>query len=190
MINLLSDAKKAEIRAARTNTILLRYILVLLLSLAFIGGIIYMSYQSLKLSEESALAQLDGSLGSSSQTATPAEINAHMANSSSTAKILTDITNALPAGSIIRSITIDQQHTQGAPFTLAVYAKSGLTEESVEQSLLSSGAFAQVTIKNTRSNDTQVSGYPLRVELTVALNTTTAGVITPPQQTIPPRSEQ
>ncbi len=58
MINLLPGERKAEIRAARTNVVVLRYTGILLMAVGFILGSLYVSYALLQSTMASAESQI------------------------------------------------------------------------------------------------------------------------------------
>ena len=59
MINLLPNGLKEDIRAARTNIVLLRYIALVVMALAFIMGVLYFYYIILQNTMASAQARID-----------------------------------------------------------------------------------------------------------------------------------
>ena len=56
MINLLPVQMKKELRAARSNTLLLRYNILMVVALAFLAGAIYMTQYSLDDTKKDKLA--------------------------------------------------------------------------------------------------------------------------------------
>ena len=60
MINLLPDDMKKDLRAARTNTVLLRYNIMLILAVLFLAGaiaIVYVFLSTMKTSAEQAIKE-------------------------------------------------------------------------------------------------------------------------------------
>ena len=176
MINLLSDVKKNEIRAARTNTILVRYILVLALAGLFIGGIVYISYESLKSSEKSATDQLTlgGTNASQGQANDEALLSALMSTGTQqdvkTSQLLARLAQVLPQGSFIRSFDLKTQNPQEKSLDLIVYAKKEITPESVRSSIETTGTLSQVTIRSSSTTAKDVPNHPVRIEFSTRIN--------------------
>jgi len=174
MINLLSDVKKTEIRAARTNTILLRYIAVLTVAILFIGGTIVVSWQSLKTSEQSADAQIELTQSSPStpQAPEPPVDTTGIASALDDQKvssILAAIGASLPTGSILKDISLTHENVQGtAPVTLTVYSKQGSSPGTITSALTAAGVFTNVSITSTSSSN-EVSGYPVKTEISATV---------------------
>ena len=176
MINLLSDVKKREIRAARSNTILSRYITLLVCALIFIGGVIFVSYQTLHLSDQSATAQLelsgDGSLPdqADSNEQLASSIRTYRAQNPNTTDLLLAFSRSLPGYAVIQTLDLTPTALQGSPFKVTVYLKSGSKPDDVISALQSSGIAQSVTAGKILSSKT-VPGYPSAVDLTLSLNT-------------------
>lgn len=178
MINLLSDVKKTEIRAARTNTILLRYIIVLTVALLFIGGAIFVSWQSLKTSEQSADAQIELTQNSPATPKAPEQAIdttgiASALDDQKASRILTAIGASLPKGAILRNISLTHENIQGTtPIALTVYLKQDSTPGTITSALTAAGVFTNVSVTSTSSSD-DLPGYPVKTEIsaTVIANT-------------------
>lgn len=172
MINLLSTEKKAEIRAARTNTILVRYILVLTLALGFIAGAFLVSKQSLETSQASAVAQLG------SEGASPEEIALVTSEAASKERstfrvsvFLERLAAALPANTVANTISIKQENINGTPINLSLYTTSETQPEQLSQALEMSGLFTNTALQSTTRNNKDVAGHPVKVTFSLTLNT-------------------
>lgn len=180
MINLLSDDRKAGIRAARTNVLLLRYLTTVVLAFAFIGGAMYISYTLLQQTMRSAnqlvssydikadiysdtKAQVDELAGRLSEAKTIA--NQEILYS----KVLVKIGSVMPAGTVIGDLKLEATNFASTPAHLTVYAKSATEAGNIQSALQSSPLFSQVTLVSTESEN-GIDGYPVNVSLTILLN--------------------
>lgn len=160
MINLLSTHKKADIKAARNNTILLRYIGVLIGALLFIGGILYISYESLKTSEASADAQISLSLSSSGNTSS-AQIQAALNQKIHISQIIASIGSALPPATTLNSISV----TDGTSVSLILHTGPTTTASAVRNSLTSVNNLSDVMVGAFKPLSSSLD-YTQQVEVT------------------------
>lgn len=147
MINLLSTQKKADIRAARTNTILLRYIAILVLALVFIGGILYISYESLKSSEKSADIQLSLSGHDTTTSSTIYQKNKISA-------LLPAIGQALPGDTTLGSFKVSNTTT----ITFEIYSKTPLLVNELQDRMSMVNALTISSVSEPASSAV-ISGY-------------------------------
>ena len=172
MINLLPDAKKAELRSARANTILVRYIFVLIGALLFIGSVTYVSYNSLKLSEQSAQSQLESGSESGSSANSPvsdAEVSTVIQSTTSASRALNAIASALPSGVVMKSLSIQPQQLMEAT-NMTLYAKANTQPTELVQQLDMTGVFSGTTVKSSQTNSKDVKGYPVKIDLSTRIN--------------------
>lgn len=181
MMNLLPDDRKAEIRAARTNVILIRYIGILLLAVTFIFGALYTSYAVLLQTKNSAdelIASNDTQAGIYSET--KAKVDTLSASLVQTkvildqevlySKVLVKIAQQMPAGTIIDKLTLDQASFSGTPITLKVYAKTADNAVAVQSQFKSSPLFSSVNFQSVVNSGSGIDGYPVSIEMTATLN--------------------
>lgn len=181
MINLLPYDMKKQLKAARLNSILLRYTIVLLASIVFlllIGLGLNMYLQMTKDSIKQQVSQVTDS------SMTIAEINTRLTNiqqqvssvktivdsSINYGKILIGLGQALPAGVILDSINLSNT-TISKPMELTFYAKTNQAANNLKASLTSSSLLSNVS-EPTISNDSNspFQKYPIKVLLTVTIN--------------------
>lgn len=182
MINLLPEAYKKEIRAARTNVILLRYNFLLLgaVALLFAGSItVYFFLNNSKAASEQINRE---NVSKSTQYAsTQKQAEEYRKNLATAAKILdnevnyTDIvfsiTNLLPKGVILDNLNLNAKEF-GTQTLVNAHAKdynaaSALKSAFEQSSLLSNVHFQAV------SNDTAGTGstnYPISISINVTIN--------------------
>lgn len=181
MINLLSTDRKTEIRAARANVILSRYIAIIVVALAFILGVLYVSHTLLAQTMESAEVRISSNdIKADVFSATKQEVDALSAKLNdakllldqevSYATILTTLGRVMPAGTRLDDITLNDSAVSGdAPIELTAFAESDEKAATIQQTLQTSGLFSLVTLKGTNTEST-TSGYPIKVALTVTFN--------------------
>lgn len=181
MINLLSTDRKTEIRAARANVILSRYIAIIAVALVFILGVLYVSHMLLTQTMDSAetrIAANDTKAGVFSATKQEVEALSAKLNDAkllldqevSYANILTTLGRAMPAGTRLDSLTLnDSAISSGTPVELTAYAENDEKAATIQQALQISGLFSLVTLTSTNTDNT-AEGYPVKVALTVTFN--------------------
>src|SRR5574344_402870 len=114
MINLLPVETKKQLRAARTNTILIRYIITVVLAAIFLCLVILGSYYIMSESKKTAEnAVISTKTNGNSYSPTVKKSNDFIADLSnaknilakrvSYSKIIEDLINALPSGVILES---------------------------------------------------------------------------------------
>lgn len=200
MINLLPPSHKSNIRAARTNALLVRYIGILGVALLVLGGLIGAAYAVLDASREPAELALEQSKTRTSQfDSVKAEAEALRTNLTnaraildqklSYATLLYGIAAATPTGVIINDLQLDSS-TFGTEMTLnamAVDVASGsnLEKEFAKNDIL----FSNVKLVSIESNDDNTEqpvdgvpptdglntgssdpGYPVSVSISFVIN--------------------
>jgi Tfp pilus assembly protein PilN len=179
MINLLSDQRKDDIRAARVNVILLRYTAIIVLAIIFIAGSLFVSYSLLALthsSNQAIIASNDTKASVYSETKNQVdELSAKLADASTAlnqevrySQALVKLGQITPAGTIIDKLTLTTASFNGTPIELTAYAKSTAEATTLQTQLQSSPLFSQVTLVSTESQG--INGYPVTVKLNVTFN--------------------
>lgn len=163
MINLLPTEDKVLIRAARQNTILLRYVLlfslVLLLTLGSFGGGFYAA-QHTKLLAEQALKNEDIKAGKYAATKKAAEDFAKdlataksvFSDGISYSQLLLDIAEVIPAGTVINSLNLSG-NSFGSSLNIAGKAKDLGKVEELKNKLETSDLFEGVSIASLTVGD-------------------------------------
>lgn len=180
MINLLPGERKAEIRAARTNVVVLRYTGILLMAVGFILGSLYVSYALLQSTMASAESQISANdVKADVYSSTKEQVDALSAKLSD-AKIILDqeirysrvivaIGQQMPAGSVLGDITLNTASFSGTPIDIKAYAKTTAEAGEIKPRFESSTLFSQVTLVST-DESTGIDGYPISVSMTVVFN--------------------
>ncbi len=181
MINLLSQDQKSEIRAGRVNVILLRYVILSGVAIAFLCLCIGFAYFILFASESSAKATIaDNQQKSKAYEKTQKEAAEFKANLAAAKKILaarvdyTDLIikvgQSMPPGTVLVSMTLDPVQN-GKPVNMTAKSKSTESAVALKDSLIKSGLFSDVhfnSITNSavEGND-KPSEYPYSIDLSV-----------------------
>ena len=183
MINLLPEANKNELRAARMNVLLLRYnvmtlIAVGILLLAVAGFYAYLA--GTKASAETANAENEAK--ASSYADTKKEAAEYRANLATAKQILSNeviysttvfgITELLPKGVILDSINLSSQDV-GNQTVLKTYATDYDAVARLKQSFERSKLFSDVhfqSITVQKSEEGKPNKYKLEVNISVKMN--------------------
>lgn len=183
MINLLSDQRQDDIRAARANVILLRYIAIIALALIFICGALYVSYtilqRTMQANEEIILSNDVKANVYSDTKAQVTELSSKLTEAKSAldqevrySQVLVKLGQLTPAGAVIDNLKLTTENFNGTPTDITVLAKSSVDPSALQTQFQNSPLFAGggVTMKGTEpsGNDT----YPVKISLTVTFNRT------------------
>lgn len=181
MINLLPIDKKAEIRAARTNLILIRYIGIILLALAFIMGSMYVAYTVLgftKNSSDEVIASNDLKAGIYSSTkaqvdtlsASLAQTKQLLNNENRYSKVFVNIAQLMPPGTIFGKLTLDNTSFNGTPVSTKIYAKTSAQVVTLRENFQKSPLFSGVNFQSIVETGSTIEGYPVSADMTFTLN--------------------
>lgn len=179
MINLLSDQRKDDIRAARANVILLRYSAIILLAILFIAGSLYVSYSLLeatKKSNEAIILSNDTKADIYSETKTQVDaLSAQLSSASGVlnqevrySQVLVKLGQLTPAGAILDKLTLTSANFAGTPAEVTAYAKSTAEATALQSQFQGSPLFSQVTLQGTETQG--IDGYPVTIKMTVTFN--------------------
>ncbi len=180
MINLLSDERKDDIRAARANVILLRYTALIVLALVFLGGALYTSYSILTLTmqaNEEIISANDVKADVYSETKQEVDaLSAQLTDAKSAldqetrySQILVQIGQLTPPGTVLDNLTLDAASFNGTPVEITAYAKSTAEATTLQSQFQNSSVFSQVSLKSTDASS-GIDGYPTKILLSVTLN--------------------
>ncbi|MBN9397685.1 hypothetical protein BGO18_04175 [Candidatus Saccharibacteria bacterium 47-87] len=180
MINLLATDQKAEIKAARTNLLLVRYIGLILIAFAFIGGALYISYSVLEGTKNNTESLITASAEKANiyhDTQAQVETLNSQLGAASTAftqevrysSFLVKLGQVMPPGTILGELALNESNFNGTPFELKAYAKTTTEASSLQSQLQVSPLFSKVTPLSTGS-DQGIDKYPVQVKLSVTLN--------------------
>ncbi len=181
MINLLATNKKNEIRAARNNVLLMRYIWMLILAIVFILSVLYVSYNVLaqtKANNDILIESNDTKAGVYSTT--KAQVDSLSSSLSETktildqeilySKVLVKLGQQMPPGTIIDTLTLNQAAFAGTPVSVKVYAKTSNDVVTLRSQFQSSPLFSSVNFQSVVENGGGIEGYPVSIDMTLTLN--------------------
>ena len=180
MINLLSDERKDQIRAARVNVILTRYIAIIVMAVLFLIAVLYVSYTVLEKTKTSSDAIIQNNdvkanvySGAKTQLDTLSsklsQGKAVLDQDVSYAHLLTTLGQSMPEGTILDSLDLTDTSFNGAPVEMKAYAKTNEEAQALQTRLQSSGLFLSVALKGTDTAN-GADGYPISVTLSVVFN--------------------
>lgn len=180
MINLLATDRKEEIKAARVNVILMRYMGIILLSQLFIGGALFVTYTVLTAtltSAESIISTNDIKADVYSETRQQVEGLSAKLNGAKVAldqevrysQVLVKMGQLMPTGTVLGDLTLNTASFNGQPVDVKAYAKSTNEAGLLQTNFQGSPLFSNVEIKSTEANQ-EVDGYPVTISMTVTLN--------------------
>ncbi len=180
MINLLPQTTQSELRAARLNTILVRYIFVTFLALAFLAAAAGALYVILAETKETAANTIQTDTAENTDLLTvQSEANAFRSNATSVRTILdndvhystflTALAALMPEGVVIESLNLSPNMFTTAS-TLTVYATSSTVAQQFSTNLGNSSlALTQPTVQSITTSSS-LSEYTTVMTLSVTFN--------------------
>lgn len=182
MINLLPEERKAEIRAGRTNVLLLRYIVITFTAVIVLGGLIVGSYIALdgaKQGAEQKVSENQSRVSAYSDVKAKADAfrtdlataKSVLDNDVSFTKLIYKIADAVPPNVILNDLNLDPA-TFGSSVTMNASAKTFSDAGKLKDSFIkNSDVFSNVKLQSLSSEDgPSAGGYPVKVTLTVIIN--------------------
>lgn len=178
MINLLPAEQKHQIKAARTNVLLLRYTILslgALLVLAAMAGGAYLIMAGTKQSNEQVITENTEKASAYRQVdARAKEFRANLSTAKSILDKEVNYTNAviaiaqvLPPGTVLDSLDLDAK-TFGTPTTLSAKTKTKEAALALKDSLQKSTIFSNVSFQSL--TDTGQGTYPWDAKLSVTIS--------------------
>jgi len=179
MINLLPPTELKELRAARTNVLLLRYNFFLLGAVAFLAIATVITYIYLTNTKANAQATIDenrAKVTAYEDTANKAEqfrnnltIAKEILNHEVTySKVIVGIAQILPSGVIFSNISLDAQ-TFGTETVFNARAKSYDRALALKETFEKSPMFTNVHFQSITTGDSNDTGYPVSIVLNVTI---------------------
>lgn len=180
MINLLPYEMKRQIRAARTNEILVRYTIFLGLAIVFLAAACITSYFILnnsKTSAKNAIAVVkskNSSYSSVTNQASQLVLNLTTAKNIldqqiSYSTIITEFATVLPTGVILESPLTFTNSTIGTSMTLKFHSRLSSDEPTLKANFQKSSLFSNYTLQSlTTPGDP--TGYPVLIQISITIN--------------------
>lgn len=181
MINLLPDETKKSIRAARTNTTLIKYTIFIGFSSLFLALACMTSYLILndsKLTAEKTITNFQTKNNSYSPVTKQADdfilnltkAKAILDEQISYSAIITGIANALPSGVILESPLTISSSTIGTPMALKAYAKTSSSATALKSNFQKSSIFSNYSLQSVENNSVGSSEYPYLISFNITIN--------------------
>lgn len=177
MINLLPYNTKRQAHAAQTNVILFRYIIILGFSAGFLVLACMTTYFFIANSKTSTVVPVNGknSSGSTTQSQTNTS-NTNLATTKnildqqvSYSNIITGIAAALPPGTILESLSLDDG-SFGTTTSLKISARSKDSETKIKENFSGSTLFSNYKLQSTTSNQNSSSKYLFTITVGITIN--------------------
>lgn len=172
MINLLPQDYRRQLLAARSNTLLVRYIIlmaiVIFVIIVELAGVYWFFNNSLANSQAS-IAENERRTASFQSTRQNAQLfSANLATAKqildqqvSYVKIFTILSDSMPDGTIIERITVDPSQF-GVPTTVDTRSKTYMKAIEFRQALNSTDVFVDTNFSSISLDAQDQSGYPYR----------------------------
>ncbi len=185
MINLLSDEKKAEIKAGRMNVILLRFISIagggmILLTFIAIGAYITLRYthdqvnDRVKQNATAEAAYQSTKTQAQSYRDNLATAKQILDKGSNYSSLILKIARVVPSGVVLDSLSLNST-TIGQPITISAHAKSIDAAKALKESfsnhpeLFANVSFNQIS-DGSGSDTNTTKGYPVAITLGLTIN--------------------
>lgn len=175
MINLLPYDTKRQTKAARMNVILVRYIVILGISAGFLILASLVTYffinksllfaKPIILDTSSSKAQTEASAITTNLTKAKSILDQQV----SYGKVISAIASALPAGTILNSLSINDS-SFGATTGLQVLAKTDDSEAMLKNNFSSSQYFSGYKLVSAITNPDSTSKYPFLLNIDITIN--------------------
>ncbi len=177
MINLLPPEEKRQLRAARSNTLLIRYNIFLVVAVATLALAVVITYVYLSASKASAQQTInDNNAKVASYADVQTEANQFRSNLSiakqildhevTYTKVILQIANLLPNGVVLNNLNLDAQ-TFGTETVLVAKAKDYASALALKTSFEKSSLFTNVHFQSITGGD--AGPYPFSVSLAVTI---------------------
>ena len=177
MINLLPPEEKRQLRAARTNWLLMRYNLLLIGAVIFLAlaiGVAYVYLTAAKANAETVITENKAKVVDFTEV--QAEADAFRSNLTTAKQILDNevvytkvmlaIAALMPSGTVLDKLNLDSQ-TFGTQTTLAARTSNYENALKLKEAFQKSPLFTDVHFQSINSGG--VAPYPLMVNLNVTI---------------------
>jgi hypothetical protein len=172
MINLLPAVTKQQLRAARTNSILFRYIIILGFAVAFLilaCVATYLFLSNIKETNENSAKTSQSKISSTSNPGDSSIIARSILDRQvSYSSIITGIAASSPTGTVLDSLSLNS-NTLDSPTTLQFYARSANSATTFKDNF-KLPLFSNPSIQSTTSDPNGPTGYPTKIIVNVTIN--------------------
>ena len=182
MINLLPDETKKQIRAARANSILIKYLFVLIAASIFLVLSYAVLYLFLQNNQPSKKTSVDTSINQTAVNAYNQTKNQYdalftsfsnvkqiMDQQISYSDIITGLGAALPQGVVIEDLSLDNNKI-GTPITIKAIAKTDSDATKIKDGFKDSQLFTNFSVQSIKSGSNNISGYLVEITISLTIN--------------------
>lgn len=179
MINLLPDETKKQLRAGRTNILLIKFIILLGIATVFLAMAcmaVYIFLTSTKTASENSAktGQTNNLTATVNQQAETLRTNLATASSILDqqifySKIVMGIAAVLPIGTVLDTLTLNSS-TLNSPVTLSVKAKLNSDEPKLKANFDKNNLFSGYKLVSIVTDTSDISGYPITISISVTIN--------------------
>lgn len=177
MINLLPPEYKRDIGAARANTLLLRYNVILLATLAFLlvaNGIVFAYLTTTKATGERVMEENQSKVSSFSVVEAQASVfRQNLATAKQIldrevnyTKVILAVAQLMPSGVVITNLTLDSA-TFGTETVVVAKARNYDQALALKDAFSQSSLFSDVHFQSINASDTASDGYPITININV-----------------------
>ena len=178
MINLLPPTDKHQVRAGRSNALLLRYNIFLVVALGFLLvaiGVVYVFLANTKTSAEQTIKDSQSRVSSYVEIEKQAgEFKANLAVAKQImdkeviyTDVILEIAALMPPGVVLDDLKLDAK-TFGTKTTLSAHSKTVGDAIALKESFQKSPLFSDVNFQ-TISTDETGSAYPISISLNITI---------------------
>lgn len=175
MINLLPYDTKQQIKAARINVMLVRYVIFLIISAGFLALACLATY--LFINNAFIFAKTSVTNTSSSKVQSDAAvIKTNLANAKnildqqvSYTQVISAVTSALPSGTKLNSLSINDG-SFGTTTTISVLATKADLATSLKTGFENPKYFSNYKVESTTTSQDPKSKYPFTFNISVTIN--------------------
>lgn len=179
MINLLPEETKKQLKAARWNVILVRYIFVIVIAFGFITLVSYASSILLAQTRSSADSLIESTDTNAPEFAeTQAQINELSTTLSgartildsrvSYAELLRTIGGQMPEGTVMRELEIPEAALNGQAVTVEILAETTEAAATLRERFQSNPRFQSVNLESISETGGE-TGYPVTATLSFTI---------------------
>ncbi len=179
MINLLPDEHKKQIRAGRTNVLLVRYFAMLAVAIILLSGLVVGSYAVLNTSRSAAQAKVDDNEkqvddyqqvrdDSEQFRSDLATAKAIMDNEVTYSKLIYKIADAVPANVVLESLELDSEKL-GSSATMNASARSYTDAVALKNAFIEDEQLFSDVSFDTLDYTDGGGEYPIKVNLSVVI---------------------
>lgn len=182
MINLLPETNKADIRAARVNVLLMRYIIIMIVAVIILAGLLIAAFVVLdttKSSAEAKVAQNQERVRNYGTIKAEADsFRADLATAKSIldgdvnfTKLIYRIASIIPPNVVIDGLTLDPK-SFGTPTTLNAEAKTFADVTKLKNAMIqNSDIFSDVQLQTVTTEESGSAGsYPVKITMSVTIS--------------------